>query len=231
MDIEIGQIHGLLWACHSLYVVVNSEEGTDGRGSGLYRVMDTDGDDEFDAIHTLARFEGFGEHGPHSVIFGPDSLALTLVAGNHTELPDMSHSLVPKVWEEDGFVPALREPRGHAADRPPPGGWIARTDSAGEHWELVSVGYRNAYELAFNQDGDLFAFDSDMEWDLGMPWYRPIRVLHVTSGSEFGWRSGSAKWPEYYPDNLPSAALYNNSYLTTASAPVSLPVCKPSAGS
>ena len=43
-----------------------------------------------------------------------------------------------------------------------------------------------------------------MEWDFGMPWYRPTRILHITSGSEFGWRTGSGKWPVYYPDNLPA---------------------------
>ena len=37
-----------------------------------------------------------------------------------------------------------------------------------------------------------------------MPWYRPTRVVHVTSGSEFGWRSGTGKWPPYYVDSLPS---------------------------
>ena len=31
-----------------------------------------------------------------------------------------------------------------------------------------------------------------MEWDFGLPWYRPTRVVHVTPGSEFGWRSGWA---------------------------------------
>src|SRR5205085_8465654 len=47
-----------------------------------------------------------------------------------------------------------------------------------------------------------FTFDSDMEWDWGMPWYRPIRVNHCTSAAEFGWRSGTGKWPDYYPDSL-----------------------------
>ena len=42
-----------------------------------------------------------------------------------------------------------------------------------------------------------------MEWDVGLPWYRPTRVCHVVSGAEFGWRSGSGKWPKYYPDSLP----------------------------
>ena len=34
-----------------------------------------------------------------------------------------------------------------------------------------------------------------MEWDVNTPWYRPTRVMHVTSGSEFGYRNGAGKWP------------------------------------
>lgn len=43
-----------------------------------------------------------------------------------------------------------------------------------------------------------------MEWDIGTSWYRPTRILHVTSGSEFGWRGGCYKWPESFPDSLPA---------------------------
>ena len=42
-----------------------------------------------------------------------------------------------------------------------------------------------------------------MEWDSGMPWYRPTRLNHVSAGAEFGWRSGWAKWPNYFVDSLP----------------------------
>ncbi|MDA0378841.1 MAG: heme-binding protein [Bacteroidetes bacterium] len=203
LDVALGHAQGLLWAFNSLYVVVNSEEGIDGNGSGLYRLLDTDGDDEFDTIRTLSRFEGWGEHGPHSILLGPDGASLYLVAGNHTELPDFKGSLVPRVWQEDQVLPVIRDPRGHAADRKAPGGWIARTDSLGTDWELVSAGFRNTFDIGFDRSGELFAWDSDMEWDLGMPWYRPIRLLHATSGSDFGWRTGSGKWPAYYPDTLP----------------------------
>ena len=85
-----------------------------------------------------------------------------------------------------------------------PGGWIAKVDSSGQHWEMIASGFRNAFDLAFNQAGDMFTYDSDMEWDLGMPWYRPTRICHVTSGAEFGWRTGNAKWSPAYPDNLPA---------------------------
>ncbi len=67
----------------------------------------------------------------------------------------------------------------------------------------MSNGYRNPFDLAVNPEGDLFTYDADKERDLGMPWYRPTRLCHVTSGSEFGWRSGSGKWPVTYPDSLP----------------------------
>ncbi len=86
-----------------------------------------------------------------------------------------------------------------------PGGCIYRIDPDAKNWELVSVGYRNEYDAAFNRDGELFTYDADMEWDMNTPWYRPTRVCHVTSGSEFGWRNGAGKWPAYYPDSLPAA--------------------------
>ena len=93
---------------------------------------------------------------------------------------------------------------GHATGRLAPGGYIVSTDPDGKTWELWSSGYRNPYDFGFNADGEIFAYDADMEWDLGMPWYRPTRVNHATSGSELGWRSGTAKWPAAYPDSLPA---------------------------
>ncbi len=44
-----------------------------------------------------------------------------------------------------------------------------------------------------------------MEYDFNTSWYRPTRINHVTSGSEWGWRNGAGKRPEFYPDNLPAA--------------------------
>jgi putative heme-binding domain-containing protein len=61
---------------------------------------------------------------------------------------------------------------------------------------------RNSFDLAFNREGDLFTFDSDMEWDLGAPWYRPTRICHLVSGGEFGWREDAAVWPDYFEDSV-----------------------------
>jgi putative heme-binding domain-containing protein len=66
---------------------------------------------------------------------------------------------------------------------------------------MIASGFRNAVDIALNREGELFSYDSDMEFDVGCPWYRPTRINHVTSGAEFGWRSGSGVWLDYFADS------------------------------
>src|SRR6185312_17147727 len=106
--IKIGLAHGLLYAFNSLYVTVNDEgESKDNisRPSGLYRLQDTNGDDEFDKITLLKRLEGEGEHGPHNVVLSPDKKSLYVVAGNFTNLPPMDNYLLPDTWKNDNLFP------------------------------------------------------------------------------------------------------------------------------
>lgn len=200
ISLDIGQAHGLLWAFDSLYVVVNgdSEEGK----NGLYRVRDLNHDDEFDSIEPLRVLDGGGEHGPHAVLLTPDGKSLYVVCGNNTKPTEVVRSRVPTIWDEDQLLPRIYG-RGFMRGTTPPAGAIYKTDPAGKKWERVSSGYRNEFDAAVNADGELFTYDADMEWDIGTPWYRPTRVCHVVSGSDWGWRNGSAKWPVYYADTLP----------------------------
>tara|TARA_R110000868_G_scaffold34421_1_gene124308 strand:+ start:639 stop:3314 length:2676 start_codon:yes stop_codon:yes gene_type:complete len=203
--IQMGFAQGLLYAFNSLYVMVNHTKDKEfERGTGLYRLQDTDNDDQYDKITLLKALSGEpGEHGPHSIVLAPDGKSIYVIAGNHTDLPEMDAYKLPNVWKDDNLFPQIKDPRGHANNRGAPGGWIAHIDSEGKNWELVAAGFRNPFDLAFNEYGDMFTYDSDMEWDLGMPWYRPTRICHVASGSEFGWRTGNGKWSPAYPDNLP----------------------------
>jgi putative heme-binding domain-containing protein len=223
----ISGAQGMLWAFDALYVVRNGSNAAD--GSGLYRLTDSDGDDTLDKVEKLREFPGGGEHGPHAILLAPDGKRLVIVCGNHTKLPfavkDLTppqemggirtsqrrielapeaSSRLPACWDEDLLIPRMWDAGGHAVGILAPGGFIVATDPDGKEWELLSAGYRNVFDIAFDADGELFAYDADMEWDFGAPWYRPTRICHATSGSEFGWRSGSGKWPACYPDSLPS---------------------------
>ena len=197
IPVDIGEAQGLLWAFDSLYVSVNRGQKY---SSGLYRIRDTDNDDQLDTLETLRVLNGGGEHGPHAVLPHPDGKSLVIVCGNGTELTDISSSRLPS-WDEDLLLPRVKGR--FMVGKRAPGGCIYKIDPDGRTWELLAAGFRNQFDAAFDQEGELFAYDADMEWDINAPWYRPTRICHVVSGAEFGWRSSAGKWPIYYADSVP----------------------------
>ena len=200
LSIDFGHCQGLLFHNGMLYGVVNDEVY---QGRGLYRCKDTNGDDQFDTVELLRVFPGkAGEHGPHGIILGADGKSLYIQDGNQLEEPNCESSLVPRNWAEDQLFPMLLG-RGFMRDKLAPGGWLAKTDLDGKKWELITIGTRNTYDIAMNRKGDIFGFDADMEWDTGMPWYRPTRVCFMQSGGDFGWRTCSKKFPVRWEDSLP----------------------------
>src|SRR6478735_9122260 len=203
--ISIGYAHGLLYAFNSLYVMINHEsDSAFAKGSGLYRLQDTNNDDTYDKMTMLKALDGEGEHGPHSIVLSPDKKSLFVIAGNFTKIPKMNAYRNYPESKLDNLLPQIKDPNGHDNTVNWHGGWIANVDSTGSNWELIASGFRNPFDLAFNDAGDMFTYDSDMEWDLGTPWYRPTRICHVTSGAEYGWRPGTNKWSPVYPDNSPA---------------------------
>ncbi|WP_428307119.1 DUF7133 domain-containing protein [Lacipirellula sp.] len=200
---KIQNAQGLLAIGLRLFVVGDGPEGM-----GLYRLRDADRNGEADEVVKLLSFKGSkGEHGAHGLRLGPDGLIYVIV-GNFTRADGTPTSRSPyRLWYEgDLILPKYEDPGGHAVGIPSPGGTIFRTDANGSFVEYIAGGLRNAYDMAFDLDGELFTYDADMEWDRGAPWYRPTRVNHVPAGAEMGWRSGWSKWPEYYLDSLPAAA-------------------------
>jgi putative heme-binding domain-containing protein len=194
VPVTIGGAHGLLWFRDALYAVVN------GRDSGLYRLTDTNGDDVLDRVELLQKLEGEGEHGPHSVVVAPDGKHLLVVCGNQTKLPQLASSRVPTNWAEDRLLPRLEDPHKYWEGISPPGGWVCQCDADGKNWELICCGFRNPFDIVVLPTGEVVVYDADMEWDMGLPWYRPTRLLGVHSGVDYGWRIGSAKWPADYPE-------------------------------
>ena len=198
---QIKNTQGLLSLGTRVFAVGDGPEG-----SALYRLRDANRDGVAEEIKAIVPFKGSkGEHGPHAVRLGPDGL-LYVVVGNHARagIQPAAGSPYRNAYEGDLVRPRHEDPRGHAVGLPAPGGTVFRTDTNGSFVELVAGGLRNSYDIAFNADGELFAYDADMEWDAGAPWYRPTRINHISPGAEFGWRSGWAKWPDYYVDSLPA---------------------------
>jgi len=201
LAIDLKGAQGLLCAFDALYANVN----VGGPSGGLWRLTDTNGDDQYDKKEHLVPLNAGSEHGPHAVILSPDGKRIVFCAGNNTNLPaNISRSRVPQVWSEDHLLGRMPDARGHNADRLAPGGFVASLNPAGSDIEVMAVGFRNHYDIAFNRQGELFTYDADMEWDVGVPWYRPTRVNHVVSGVDFGWRNGTGKWPAYYADSFGS---------------------------
>jgi len=208
-----GSAQGLCFLGDALFVNSVLDPAT----RGLWRLRDVDGDGRFEQRARLFTYANDGgEHGPHAVIPGPDG-ALWMAIGNHTPPPDGAILTQPDAqgrrapgspcdfWDEDLPTPRLWDPRGHAVGLLAPGGVILRVDPATGAATIFAGGLRNAYDLCFDAEGELFTYDSDMEWDIGAPWYRAPRIVHVVSGGDYGWRSGSGKWPSWYPDSLPPA--------------------------
>lgn len=209
----LASAQGLCFLDGALFVNVSQGGGQ----NGLWRLRDTNNDGSYDERTRLFEYhnEG-GEHGPHAVIPGPDGM-LWMTLGNHTQIPDGIVLPEPDAtgrrapgsaydhWGEDMATPRMWDPRGHAVGIVAPGGVVLRIDPKTGAATMFAAGFRNAYDLCFNGDGELFTYDSDMEWDIGAPWYRAPRVVHVVNGAEYGWRSGSGNWPDWYADSLPPA--------------------------
>jgi len=205
IKLPISEVMGMLYAFDSLYVN-GFGKNKEGKGVfGLFRCKDTAGTDLYDSVEFLREWQGGGgEHGAHGIVLGADK-KLYIVNGNFTEIPkDLVPTSQHRNYGDDLALPRAEDGNGFGAGRKPPGGYVVRLDPDGKNAELYSAGQRNCYDIAFNGDNELFGFDSDMEWDWGMPWYRPVRVFQPVSGGDHGFREGTAKWPEYYADSLPS---------------------------
>lgn len=200
LKLPVSEVMGVLWAYDSLYL-----NAWDGKKFGLFRLKDAEDDGNFESVEMLREWQGgSGEHGAHGIVLGKDGY-LYVVAGNFVNVPaDVSPLSPHRNYADDTVLPRSEDGNGFGAGRKPPGGYIARLDKDGKTVELFAAGQRNCYDIDMNPEGEIFGYDSDMEWDWGTPWYRPTRVFHSPSGADHGFREGTAKWPEYYPDSLPA---------------------------
>lgn len=87
-------------------------------------------------------------------------------------------------------------------------GSLLRSSLDGQNWDLLCAGLRNPYGVATNPEtNDPFTFDADNEYDLGMPWYRPTRILQLIPGGDYGYREATSQLPPRFSDQADNAPL------------------------
>lgn len=195
----LEEVRGLLFAHGSLFANANNARG-------LHRLRDGDGDGKYEEVRLLRDTPGGVGHGRNQMTLGPDGLIYLMhgddvkaPAGGFTEGSAFGQTAddrwLPLAWDRFNWSDSVRPPAGH----------VVRTDAEGKRWEIVCGGLRNPFGLAFNAEGEMFTYDADIEWDVGLPWYRPTRVLHLVSGADYGWRGGSRALPSWMPETAAAA--------------------------
>jgi len=193
----LRECRGLLYAYGALYAHANNSKV-------LVRLRDTDGDDRFDETKELLRTGGGAGHGRNHLRLGPDGMIYAIV-GDDVALPPNPAANSPfQRFASAPWIPGPRDAQLTAPDGRLLAGYLARTDREGARWEIVAGGLRNALDVAFNEDGEIFTYEADNERDIGNPWYQPSRVHHLVSGGDYAWRRGTGVLPSDAPDVLPT---------------------------
>ncbi|HMJ65768.1 MAG TPA: hypothetical protein VK615_10480, partial [Candidatus Binatia bacterium] len=201
-----------------------------GDGNAVRRLNDVDGDGVFDSYEIIAT--GLGSRGPQGLLVygdqlyavGGDGIQLFEGYGSAAGLVNKGrigrpfrtggdHDAHTILRGHDGYLYFVSGDGGGTRDRLhitesnspvlfERSASVFRISPDGKHWECVSAGGRNPPNLGQNYLGDLFSFDSDMEWHVGLPWWRPVRLNHWLLGGDQGWQEVGA-YPPYYIDCLP----------------------------
>ena len=216
----VSEAMGITWHDKSLYVqggrlpekftktIDNPGFGRQSGQSGLHRLRDLKGDGSFDDVTTLRTWDGWegghSDHGIHEARVSPDGKYFYIINGNGVVPPDdVSPNSPLRNYADDRIIPLLGQQTGRLNAEKAPGGTISRTTFDAKDFHLFAGGMRNALHFDWNADGEIFSFDSDMEPEFGVPWYRPVRVFWMPSGADLGYRGNSGKYPTWYEDSLP----------------------------
>jgi glucose/arabinose dehydrogenase len=114
-----------------------------------------------------------GEHNAHAIKRGPDGWLYVLV-GNTTGI-NKTYATLP--------TSPIKEPVA---------GCVLRFSPDLKNSEIVADGYRNAYDMDFNLDGELFTYDSDNERCVSLPWYEGTRPRRSAEDAGVGPQDQSA---------------------------------------
>ena len=179
-------IQGLAWNGGDLWV---------GNAPDLTVVRDLDGDDEADEYIRVYTDLGNLEHGVHGLNFAPDG-KLYLSKGNSKGLTQLPDRLAPKPFRElwgvvtpegtpDFPAPVVFTKENYEKNYHSPSddwglsGGVLRCDPDGSNLEIVSRGFRNPWDICFDDAFTWLGTDNDQT--LGDKIFSPF------FGANFGW--------------------------------------------
>ncbi|MEX0586942.1 MAG: PVC-type heme-binding CxxCH protein, partial [Pirellulales bacterium] len=153
----------------------------------VMKLRDTNGDGLADGAPEIWTRLRHPEHGANGVVKGPDGW-IYIICGNDAEVNE-KHASTP-------YSPVKK----------PNCGAVVRIAPDGKQSEVFADGFRNPYDLDFNERGHLFTVDADGERDQYLPWYAPTRLFDVAQGRHHGWvlRGWTRSWnrPAYFFDSV-----------------------------
>jgi putative heme-binding domain-containing protein len=178
------ECRGLVYRDGWLYASANNSKT-------LFRLKLTEAGQATD-VTPLREFPGGVGHGRNDLALTQSSLHL--ICGDSVDLPRSAITDWTSPFRAKVAGPHSRE------------GFLLRSTLDGTNWELFCAGLRNPYGVAIEpRSGDPFTFDADNEFDLGMPWYRPTRVLSLQRGGDYGYREATGSLPPRFSDQPDNA--------------------------
>ncbi|MBL8828669.1 MAG: c-type cytochrome, partial [Planctomycetaceae bacterium] len=174
LAVNLVECRGLLYDGDNLYASAN-------RAKGMFRLRLNDAGECVER-QELRHFEGKEGHGRNDLTPGGQQ-KFYAIFGDSVDAPG--------VPIHDRTSPLRESRRG----KPQKEGFVIGADADFKNCELYCTGLRNPYGIACHPSGDLFTYDADNEYDMGLPWYRPTRIVQLIPGADYGYREANGRMP------------------------------------
>ena len=190
IDVKLEECRGLAYDGQTLYANANNSKA-------MFRLkIDDDGKPQ--NLEKLREFPGGVGHGRNDIALQKHpttgKMSVYSIHGDSVDVPTSDIEDHTSPIRESKLLPPKKE------------GTLIRIDPESKQTELLHAGLRNPYGVARDRLHELFTFDADNEHDMGTPWYRPNRILHLIKGGDSGYREVTGKLPPRFhdqPDHAP----------------------------
>ncbi len=191
IDVKLEECRGLAYDGDVLYANANNSKA-------MFRLK-IDEAGQAQELRKIREFPGGVGHGRNDLALSRsaehETLSIYSIHGDSVAVPNEEIKDLTSPLRESKLLP----PR-------PEGTLVRYTPGEPDKWQLIHAGLRNPYGIAVDRFAEPFTFDADNEHDMGTPWYRPTRILHLIEGGDSGYREVTGQLPPRFadqPDHAP----------------------------